>query len=309
MKRESDHRSGSDSAAAASGEGPSSPALDWVVPHGAVDQLKAAVNRRLRQRRRRLVAMSVGLVAMGIATLSWHDRRAGRAEEALPSSAVVLSPVRQVLPDGSVAEVNGDADLVVEFSDTVRRVTLRRGEAYFQVAKNAARPFVVSTGGVDVRAVGTEFSVHARADAVEVLVTEGRIAVENGAGAPVAGASEDASRFAVLVDAGKRARVPLTDDARPLALPEVQDVAGSGIGAQLAWRTPRVEFSRTPLAEVATIFRRYAGVRLTFSEPAMAGLELSGVLRADNVDSLLQVLAAEFRIRAERRGADILLRR
>ncbi len=309
MKREPDRRSGFDSAAPAAGAGPSSPALDWVVPTGAVDRVKAAVNRRLQQRRRRLVAMGVGLVVMGLATVSWHDHRAGRVAEVLPASAIVLSPARQVLPDGSIAELNGDADLVVEFSDTLRRVTLRRGEAYFEVAKNAARPFVVSAGGVDVRAVGTQFSVAARPDAVDVLVTEGRIAVENNGITPASAAGPDAARFAVLVDAGQRARVPLADDARPLAVPQVQDVAGSGIDAQLAWRIPRVEFSRTPLVEVATIFRRYAGVRITFSESAMAGLELSGVLRADNVDSLLQVLEAEFRIRAERRGSDILLRR
>lgn len=300
----------------AAGDAPPSPALDWVRPSGAVDLVKAAVHERLlRRRQRRLAAVAGGAVLLTLAALFWPGRSSSGGAAGLPASAVVLSPARQELPDGSIAELNGAAGIVVEYTDAVRRVTLRHGEAFFQVAKNPARPFVVVASGVEVRAVGTAFSVNAQAASVEVLVAEGRIAVEHGVRGPPGPAAATApaepapTEFTVLVDAGSRAVVPLADGVRPSAAPQVETVNAAAVGAQLGWRTPRVEFSRTPLGDVARVFRRHAGVRIRFSEPAMAELELSGVLRADNVDSLLRVLEAEFRIRAERRGAEILLLR
>jgi transmembrane sensor len=61
-------------------------------------------------------------------------------------------------------------------------VVLERGEAHFQVAKNPARPFVVVARGVEIRAVGTAFSVGLESTRVEVLVTEGQVAVETASG-------------------------------------------------------------------------------------------------------------------------------
>ncbi len=82
---------------------------------------------------------------------------------------------RQALPDGSVVELKDGSRIVVEFSAEERRVRLT-GEAHFQVAKNPT-PFVVVAGGVALKAVGTAFNVRLDADAVDVLVTEGRVAV------------------------------------------------------------------------------------------------------------------------------------
>ncbi|MGH7956064.1 MAG: iron-containing alcohol dehydrogenase, partial [Opitutaceae bacterium] len=77
---------------------------------------------------------------------------------------------------GSVVELNVDADILVDFSPVRRAVRLVRGEAHFTVATDAARPFVVSAGGVEVRAVGTGFAVHFAPQEIAVLVTEGQVA-------------------------------------------------------------------------------------------------------------------------------------
>ena len=77
----------------------------------------------------------------------------------------------------------------------------RSGEAYFTVAKNPGRPFVVAAGGVGVRAVGTAFNVRLDSDAVEVLVTEGRVQVSR------SGFDDEGSSLV----AGQRAIVKLGD--------------------------------------------------------------------------------------------------
>jgi len=82
------------------------------------------------------------------------------------------------MKDGSTITLNTDSDIRVAMSDTERRVDLDKGEAFFEVAKDLNRPFVVRVGAERVIAVGTKFSVRREAEDVRVIVTEGRVRVE-----------------------------------------------------------------------------------------------------------------------------------
>jgi transmembrane sensor len=82
------------------------------------------------------------------------------------------------MKDGSTITLNTDSGIRVAISDTERRVDLEKGEAFFEVAKDLNRPFVVRVGDERVTAVGTKFSVRREADDVRVIVTEGRVRVE-----------------------------------------------------------------------------------------------------------------------------------
>src|SRR6185312_8533669 len=110
----------------------------------------------------------------------WRARTARPVARA--DSIVISQPERKTLVDGSVVELRDTAEIAVDYAGPLRRVTLRRGEALFQVAKNPARPFVVKAGGLEVRAVGTAFSVQIDGAAVDVLVTEGRVSVNQAGG-------------------------------------------------------------------------------------------------------------------------------
>ena len=94
----------------------------------------------------------------------------------------------------------------------------------------------------------------------------------------------------------------------PLAT-QVTTLDARAVAERLAWRVPRLEFSGTPLAQAIPLFNRHAGVRLVLDDAALGTLELSGVVRADNTDSLLRLLEGEFGITAEKRGEDVLLRK
>jgi ferric-dicitrate binding protein FerR (iron transport regulator) len=81
--------------------------------------------------------------------------------------------------------------------------------------------------------------------------------------------------------------------------------------ARLAWRVPRLKFAGTPLPEVVAMFNEHAVAgrdpRLVLAPEAPASAHVSGTLRADDVESLLRLLAGEFGIAAERRGGEIVL--
>ncbi len=271
-------------------------ALRWMRGAHAETALVAEVGRTVRARRQRRLAMLTGVaaVAMGLWFFAGMKRDTGAL--AAPT-AVVTEPRRQILPDGSVAVLRDGAEIAVEFSASARRVALRRGEAHFDVVKDPSRPFVVSSPGLEVRAVGTAFSVGLGGDVVEVLVTHGRVAVEPEA------------KPAALVDAGQRARVPSAGRAEVRVLSTVELAHAS------AWRVPQIEFSQTPLAEaVALINARLApagqrGIAMEPADAALRELRLSGFLAADNGEGFLGLLESNFGVHADRSGSGLIVLR
>lgn len=297
--------------------------LDWLERTGASGALlhELELRRKRRARRRRALGAMGGMVALAIFVSSgWLQPRRGRAPTELPASATVVSvPERRVLPDGSVAELKDDAVLTVNYTARLRRVVLERGEAHFQVAKNDAVPFVVVAGRVEIRAVGTAFSVRAAPVAVEVLVAEGRVAVaeinipEAEIKNPTRGAGRAASISepvdAVIVGAGNRVVVASATPERHSAGPQVSEFSPAELDEAMAWRVPRIEFSGTPLVDALPVFNRHARVRVSVGDPALERLLLSGILRADNIDALVRLLEANYAVVAERREGEIVLRK
>jgi transmembrane sensor len=268
-------------------------ALRWLRGAQAEAALLAEVGRVVqasRRRRLRRLAALTGATAMMMGLWLFSGDKSGVSHPSSPT-AVVIEPRRLVLADGSIVVLREGAEISADFSGTARRVILRRGEAHFAVVKDHARPFIVTALGTDVRAVGTAFSVGLGGAAVDVLVTEGRVAVE------------PATNGAAEVDAGQRARVPGAG-----ARPEVSAVSPAELAQASAWRVPHIEFSRTPLAEALALINARlapAGHRPIKSDPAdeeLRALRLSGFLAADNAEGFLQLLESQFAVHAERSG-------
>jgi transmembrane sensor len=214
---------------------------------------------------------------------------------AVPSIATIEE---RTLDDGSVVRLNRGAAVVVEFSATERRVRLERGEAAFAVAKDAARPFVVEATGVAVRAVGTAFNVRLADRAVEVIITEGRVAVAGGASVGVVAVSE-------LV-AGHRAWVPVDATA---GAPAVGLLPADELARRLAWHPRLLSFTEESLASILNEFNRHNPVVLRADSAALGELRLTARFRSDNVDGFLRLLASDFGVQpvAGEHG-DIVLR-
>jgi transmembrane sensor len=205
-----------------------------------------------------------------------------------------------VLPDGSVVELGREATVEIDYRGDLRHVRLTHGTAHFEVMKDPQRPFVVDAAGVGVRAVGTAFAVELARDAVEVIVTEGRVAVSD-----TAAASEKPVTSAALASVGAHERVVIGLASRTIAEPAA--VGPEELRDRLAWRVPRLEFNGSPLGEVIALFNEHArgngAVRLELAGDNLRALPLSGVLRADNVGALLNILESAYGLKS-RAGAD-----
>ncbi len=213
----------------------------------------------------------------------------------------------RVLEDGSTVELRGDSEIAVAFTAGERRVALVRGEAFFTVAKNALRPFIVHANGVDVRAVGTAFNVRLDSAHVEVLVTEGKVAVAPPGGSDSSaadGAAVSAPVAPLFVNVGERAVVPLA----PQAAPQVTAVDEAQIAQALAWQPRLLDFDSTPLADVVAEFNRRNAMQLVLEDATLATMPIVASVRSDNVEGFVRLLEVGGSVRAERRGDRIHLR-
>ena len=255
---------------------------------------------RQRNWRRGLSALAAALVLTG--GVVWWGQDGGRIP-AHESSAYLKLNESRTLPDGTRVELKEGAKMALRFSAEERRVVLF-GEGHFDVAKVPGRDFVVEAGATLVRAVGTAFSVRLGQDAVEVLVTEGAVQVERPparAGMDPAGPTSRPAR----VEARQRAVVPLRGGPMPEAVP----VSDSEMAEALAWKAPRLQFSDTPLAVAVAEFNRRNRLQIVIAEPEISALAIGGAFQVNNVEGFVRLLEVTLDVKAEHRGAEIVLRR
>ena len=209
--------------------------------------------------------------------------------------------IRNELDDGSTIKLKEGAEVIVEFTDTERRVRLEKGEAFFIVAKDANRPFVVEVQGVDVSAIGTAFNVRFDAEAVEILVAEGVVKL---------GSSSDSSvspelRTEPRLEAHERAIISLT--SQDLVVPQVAVLSKGEIQRVLAWQHGTMTFASKPLAEIIEELNRLNDMQLTIVDAALASEHFSGSLQSNNVEGFVSLLEKGYDVKAALRGGSEIL--
>jgi transmembrane sensor len=197
------------------------------------------------------------------------------------------------LADGSVLHLNTDSRVTVRFTDHERLVTLRQGQALFEVAHEAARPFRVSAGDSSTVAVGTEFDVYRRGDATQITVVKGRVLVYPGPSAP-ASAGTVADEHSLSVSAGQQVTV------RSGILPTAP--VSADLHRAVAWLERQIAFDQQPLDEVAGEFNRYNRISFEIDDPKLRALPVSGVFDAYDPTSFAAFLGSLDGVRVERLG-------
>ncbi|MDB5908457.1 MAG: hypothetical protein JWP34_2571 [Massilia sp.] len=196
----------------------------------------------------------------------------------LPTSyATTVGESRPVaMADGSRVLLNTDTHLRTRLAKDCRMVWLDSGEAYFEVAHDASRPFVVEAGDSRITVLGTKFSVRRDGGRVQVVVVEGRVQV----GPTAAGAVPAVvSRNDVVL--AERGHVDVTRET------------DAGVDGQLGWRQGKLIFDQMTLAQAAQEFNRYNNRKLVVDADA-AGLRIGGAFKVDNVDGFARLLNQGF---------------
>lgn len=229
-------------------------------------------HRPLRRPLWRMVLASMAvcliMIATGWAVRSWY--------QAQPLFWVHFETTRnerkrEVLPDGSVIEMNVNSRGTVGYYHNRRVVLLATGEMLFTVTRDATRPFTIDVGSGTLTVVGTRFNVRRDGDAVTVAVREGVVEV---AGRAQAGT--------VRLTAGLRTHINAQGSVQ-----QPQRVESSAVGA---WRDGKLVFDGAPLAEAVREVMRYRERPISLADAHVAQLRLSSIFNINDTDAFLRAL-------------------
>ncbi|UEM18551.1 FecR domain-containing protein [Skermanella mucosa] len=256
-------------------------AFDLVAEVGAMPELRAATvagarasgprprppaNMPHRLRWMSLAAASVfllaGLPLLPAAMLRWNADYLTEAGDRRELS----------LPDGSTMVLDAASAVALDFGDGRRNVRLLRGEAFFDVVPDRARPFRVAAGFSTVEVTGTAFAVQSNGAEDEIFLEEGRITV---------GRLDDAGPALTLAPGE---RVTATAQGLSAAVRVRPDVA-------LAWREGRYVFHEQPFGKVIDNLRRYYAGTILVLDHGIDGELVSGSYRLDDPVGALRSLA------------------
>lgn len=185
------------------------------------------------------------------------------------------------LPDGS--EVLLDAHSRVAVNQTVHRrdVTLQSGQAFFKVAHDAGRPFVVAGGGRTVTATGTAFSVMTRGAQISVVLEQGKVRIDR----------PDQPSETVNLAPGQQYSASGTAKASVRAV-DLDDA--------LAWREGILSLHNMTVREALSLMDRARPPRVLLADAAVGALRVSGRFRADDPDAFVESLSAIYGVRIAR---------
>ena len=195
------------------------------------------------------------------------------------------------LSDGSKMTLNTGARVAVRYTAGTRRIDLQRGEAFFDVASNVERPFIVSSESHQVRALGTAFSVSRTETDLAVTLVHGRVGIS-----PIAWTG--AAAKAVYLAPGQ---------AWDRRTNRVRALTQQQIAASLAWRDRELVFDGAPLAEAVADVNRYSSLRITIDDQAVARLRVSGVFRSGESEAFARTVGAIYGLAVTRDGGAIHL--
>ncbi len=195
------------------------------------------------------------------------------------------------LEDGSTLTLNTASRAVVVFEDAQRTVTLERGQALFEVAKDPHRPFVVRAGDRRVTAIGTAFDVRLTDQMFEVTLIEGRVAVE-----PQTSPSATAAAAPAWARTAPQ-RAELTAGQQLVALAARAPIVRSAdVRRVTSWRNGQVIFENDPLGSAIAEMNRYARKRVTLADPQLASLKISGAFDTGDTAVFIEALTQYFPI-------------
>jgi transmembrane sensor len=223
------------------------------------------------------------LVSLLAVAAFWLKRPVLRADEYVTQVGGLESVS---LRDGSGVTLNTATRIQVELRDHERRIELQEGEAYFTVAKDPGRPFVVEAGDKRVVAIGTQFAVRREGGEVRVVVTEGSINLQG----------DRSARLAV----GAVARTRGADIL-------IQQESTEDLQALVSWRGGRLTFRDTTLADAVAELNRYNVRQIEIGDPKLGALRVSGSFRPTHYEAFVRVLQEGYSIRAADRSDKIIL--
>lgn len=182
------------------------------------------------------------------------------------------------LADGSTVDLDAGSAISVNYTPSARRLVLQRGRAFFHVAKDTTRPFIVEAAGGSTVALGTQFVVHLTDDDVIVAVEESAVSVTPSPG------SKDARIVAGESVSYQHGRLG--------------EVRRETLNAESAWRRGKLIFDDQPLRRVIADVNRYRRGTIRIIDKRLLSLRVSGIFDIRNPDGVLDAITGTLPVKS-----------
>jgi len=207
-----------------------------------------------------------------------------------PENVIVTaqaSNIEQVLPDGSVVSLHAGSQITYpsKFNSNTRNVELK-GEAYFKVAHDKAKPFIVTSGDARVEVLGTQFNVNTKSSSgsMEVVLTSGKVSVYY----------KDSRQSHVLLDPGEKA-----------IMNTEQKQISKAVNADanyMAWKTREIVFDNETMAEVVNTLQNVYQTHVTLADSQLSGCRVTASFNNQSLESVLKVLKETLNLQVNQNG-------
>jgi len=264
----------------------------------AANPSAATTTRTQRMPNRRLWLSLAATVLIAIGIGSFALLRTHESELLQSYSTPIAGTGSSVLPDGSRVELGADSRITTRYTASQRFISVDVGEAYFLVAKDPGRPFLVDAGGMRVTAVGTAFNVRRNNDRVVISVSEGRVQLNS---------SSESADGADLMSKGER--TPLLAGQQAIYSSDSGTVTIGDIDAMdvASWRNGVLKYMHEPLGSVAQDLSRYHNKRIVISDARLSAMPFTGTVFSSRIGDTLKALESVFPLQVRERGDAIEL--
>lgn len=223
---------------------------------------------------RRYLALAASLLL--VVTVSWGVYQNGLPDFGGTQSQHFRTGIGQTtkvtLPEGSVVTLDSETEMRLRETPGERRVELVGGRAFFRVAPDPSRPFIVNAGGKSVRAIGTAFEVRFEHGNMVVTLAEGKVRVEEGARGSGSGTD--------MVPGGQLA----------IGADHNWTLRRVDVAKETSWTEGRLIFMRDPLSEAVAEMNRYSTRKLVFKDGKIPERQVVGVFEAGDVDGFVKAM-------------------
>ena len=257
------------------------PVVMFPLMEGAMREPQAPRAGRLRRWVAGVAALAAA-VAMAWLGVGHGHLASGNIEQRYAADTAAMRSV--ALPDGTLVQLDHDSVIDVRFDGRLRRIDVVRGNALFDVGKDAARPMLVNVGGHILQDIGTVFDVKRAPQGDTLTVISGRVRVINAPDAAHAGFDITSLGGDAVADLTAGQQISLTAAGVGVKAP-------AKIASVTAWLPADIRFQHETIGNVARRFNAYTSRPLVIENEHIAAERISGIFHADNPQAFAAYLA------------------
>ncbi|GKG76481.1 hypothetical protein CE91St1_56240 [Parabacteroides goldsteinii] len=260
------------------------------------DKIFIQIQQRKKQKERRILFVSIAASLLVLFTIGYNLLTGSHSSEQI--AWIEISTPKGVrdsvlLSDGSKIFLNGGSDLKYprQFTGDTREVSFT-GEGYFEIAKNAKKPFLINTELIEVKVLGTKFNLKAYANdmSVETILEEGRVQVKHSASNQI-------------LDMKPNDCVTFNKQMNTFSTKQVDPLVAT------MWRSGKYSFHSTPFPEFAQTLERGFGVTFIIENPDVASRHFTGeFIRGESIDEILNILKISSKLNYQKKDNIITIR-